>query len=144
VTVLAVSEAVIFALRREKRIRKWIGAKGRLTKRQPCGIERHRHVGQHPLQALEFGDRPSESLRSFTKSWTSQTHPARARARPFPPTRALAAVALPIITVQVGYFMGLTTRAAYFAFALPARYSALRAGIIPGIRFKRGFYIISR
>jgi hypothetical protein len=31
-------------------------------KRQPRGIERHRHVGQHPLQALKFGDRPPELL----------------------------------------------------------------------------------
>jgi hypothetical protein len=34
-------------------------------KRQPRGIERHRHVGQHPLQALEFGDRPPELLALF-------------------------------------------------------------------------------
>jgi hypothetical protein len=39
----------------EKRIRKWIGSKDRLTTRQPCGIERHRHVGQHPC-------RPSNSV----------------------------------------------------------------------------------
>ena len=36
-------------------------------KRQPRRIERHRHVGQHPLQTLKFGDRPSELLALFHK-----------------------------------------------------------------------------
>src|SRR5438445_5793317 len=59
--MLAVSDAMIFACA-AKRIRKWVGAKSCLMERQPRCIERHRHVGQHPLQALEFGDRPSELL----------------------------------------------------------------------------------
>src|SRR4029453_19531492 len=47
---------------REQRIRKRISAERSLMKRQPRGVERHRHVGQHPLQALKFRDWAAELL----------------------------------------------------------------------------------
>jgi hypothetical protein len=49
-------------LRSQEGIRKRISAEGSLMQREPSRVESDRHVSQHPLKALEFGNWPAELL----------------------------------------------------------------------------------
>src|SRR5829696_581461 len=92
--LVGVSDAMIFACAARSGSGKGSALSAALMQRRPRRIERQRHVGQHPLQALEFSDRPPELLAlSSRRSWLSQMLPASPSATVPAPTRWLAAVA---------------------------------------------------